>query len=232
MAAGSTSARRSAETKTRLPLDLDIFSPSRPTMPAAHVGLGERVLAGQHLRVRGAHLVVREGQVGTAALDVEGHAQVVQGDGDALDVPAGPAAAEGAAVPARLALTGGHPEHRVERVLLAGALRVAAALGGEQPHGLGVEVRDLTEVRVALHGEVHVAVEFVGGARVPEAFHERDDAGYRLDRPDVVLRGSMRRAVMSSRKRAVSRSASSVQSSPSRTARSSSGSSTSVTFWT
>lgn len=34
MAAGSTPARRSAETKTRLPFDFDIFSPLSATMPA------------------------------------------------------------------------------------------------------------------------------------------------------------------------------------------------------
>lgn len=84
--------------------------------------------------------MVREDQVGAAALEVEAHAEVVQGDGDALDVPAGAALSEAAAVPAGLALAGGHPQHRVEGVLLAGALGVAAAFGGEQAHGGGVEV--------------------------------------------------------------------------------------------
>lgn len=86
------------------------------------------------------------------------------------------------------ALAGGHPQHRVERILLARALRVAAALCGQQPHRLGVQVGHLAEVRVGLDGEVHIAVELVGGAGVPEAFDERDDARYRLHRADVVLR--------------------------------------------
>lgn len=133
--------------------------------------------------------MVREGEVGAAALDVEAHAEVVERDGDAFDVPARAALAQGGPVPARLARTGGHPEHRVEGVLLAGALRVAAALGGEQPHRLGIEAGDLAEVRVDVDGEVDVAVQVVGGARVPEAFDEGHDARYRLDRSDVVLRG-------------------------------------------
>ena len=44
--------------------------------------------------VRGAHLVVREYQVRAAGLDVEGVTEVLGGDRRALDVPAGPAAAE------------------------------------------------------------------------------------------------------------------------------------------
>ncbi len=152
-----------------------------------HIRLGEGVFAGQRLGVGGAHLVVREGEVGAAALHVEAHAEVVEGDGHALDVPAGAALAERGAVPAGLALAGGHPQHRVERVLLAGALGVAAALGGEQPHGLGVEPGDPAEVRVGLHGEVDVAVELVGGADVAQPLDEGDDAGYGFDGADVVL---------------------------------------------
>ena len=191
--AGSRPGRRrrgaAADTKTRLPLDLDIFSPSSATMPAWTYALAKGYSPVSDLGVRGAHLVVREGEVGAAALHVEAHAEVVEGDGDALDVPAGPAAAERAAVPARLALTGGHPQHRVEGVLLARAVGVAAALGGQQPHRLGVQAGHLAEVRVGLHGEVDVALELVRGARVPQPLDERHDAGYRLDGADVVLRG-------------------------------------------
>ena len=38
----------------------------------------------------------------------------------------------GAAVPGRLAVAGAAPQQRVERVALAGPVRVAAALGGER----------------------------------------------------------------------------------------------------
>ena len=97
-------------------------------------------------------------------------------------------AAQRAAVPARLALPGGHPEHRVERVLLTGPLGVAATLGGEQSHRFGVEAGHLAEVRVALHREVDVALEFVRRAAIPQPLDERHDAGYRFDSADVVLR--------------------------------------------
>lgn len=93
------------------------------------------------------------------------------------------------AVPAGLALAGGHPQHRVQRVLLARTVRVAAALGGQQPHGGRVEVGDPAEVRVGLDGEVDVPFELVGGTGVPQPLDERHDPGYRLDRADVVLRG-------------------------------------------
>ncbi len=101
----------------------------------------------------------------------------------------GRAFAQGGPVPARLARAGGHPEHRVEGVLLAGALGVAAALGGEQPHGRRVEAGDLTEVRVGVDGEVDVAFEVVGGARLPQPLDEGHDARYGLDGSDVVARG-------------------------------------------
>src|SRR5204863_6608640 len=54
-----------------------------------HVVPGERMLTGQRLGVRGAVLVVREDQVGTTALHVEGHAEPVQRDHAALHVPTG-----------------------------------------------------------------------------------------------------------------------------------------------
>lgn len=130
--------------------------------------------------------MVREDQVGAAALDVEGHAQVVECDGHALDVPARPAPAERAAVPARLALAGCHPEHRVDGVLLARAVRIAAAFGGQHPHGGRVQAGDLAEVPVGLDGEVDVAVDLVGGAELTEPLDDRDDAGYGLDRACVV----------------------------------------------
>ena len=65
--------------------------------------------------------MVREDQVAAAALDVERHAEVLQRDRGALDVPAGAAVAEGG-VPRGLARALGLPEQAVERVLLAGAV--------------------------------------------------------------------------------------------------------------
>lgn len=132
--------------------------------------------------------MVREGEVGAAALHVEAHAQVFEGDGHTLDVPAGAARAERGAVPVRLALAGRGPELGVERVLLAGPLRVAAALGRQQPHRLGVVAGDLTEVRVGLDGEVDIAFEFVGRAHVAQSLDQGDDLRDGLHGADVVLR--------------------------------------------
>ena len=98
----------------------------------------------------GAHLVVREDQVGAAALDVEGDAEVLQRDGGALDVPARAARAERAAVPRRLALALGPPQQRVERVALARPVGVAAALGEDLQHlARGSSSRHRAEPRVA-----------------------------------------------------------------------------------
>lgn len=143
-------------------LDLDIFA-VETDHAYVDVRLGERVLAGQRLGVRCAHLVVREDEVGAAALDVEAHAEVVQRDGHTLDVPARAAFAQEA--PSQLSSPGrAAVKHQVQRVLLAGALGVAAALGGEQAHRRRVEPGDLAEVRVGVDGEVDVAFEVVGGS--------------------------------------------------------------------
>lgn len=69
------------------------------------------------------------------------------------------------------------------------AVRVAPAFGGQHPHRGGVQVGHPAEVGVGLDGEVDVPFELVGGARVPQPLDQRDDAGYRLDGADVVLRG-------------------------------------------
>ena len=83
--------------------------------------------------VRRAHLVVREHQVAAARLHVEGRAEVLGGDRRALHVPAGPPGPE-ARLPGRLARPLRPPDERVERVLLAWPVRVAAALGGQLGH--------------------------------------------------------------------------------------------------
>ena len=89
--------------------------------------------------VRRAHLVVRELQVGAAALDVEGQPEGVAGDDRALDVPARAAPAERAAVPGGLAGALHAPQERVERGALAGPLGVSPALRGQRAHGVVVE---------------------------------------------------------------------------------------------
>ncbi len=165
--------------------------PVEPDHARVHVVPGERVLAGQRLRVGGAVLVVREDQVGAAALHVERGAEPVERDGAALDVPAGTARAE---VRGPRGLVGARhaPEQRVERVALAGAVRVAAALGEEPQHGLLVVVRlvaeptgdGVVEVQVGVLG----VVDPVGRAVRDELGDGLHDLRDRLDRADVLAR--------------------------------------------
>jgi hypothetical protein len=101
--------------------------------------------AGQGRAVPGAHLVVREDEVGAPALHGEGRGQVLQRDQGALDVPPRPAGPEGRPVPRGLARALDAPQQGVQRVPLAGALRVPAALGEDRQHLLRGEVGDVPE---------------------------------------------------------------------------------------
>ena len=98
-------------------------------------------------------LVMREGKVGAAAVDVDRSAQVAMHHGGALGVPTGTALAPGAR-PAGLAGLGGLPQGKVERVVL-----VLVLLDARANHKVvDVAARDLTVVGIAAHGKVHVAV--------------------------------------------------------------------------
>lgn len=169
-----------------------------------HAGVG--VVPGQGPAVHGGgvgggELVVREAQVGAAALDGERGGQVRAGDHGALDVPARPALAEGAAVPGGLPVTMHAPQQRVQRVALAGALRVAAALGEHRGHLVQRHGRDLAQPPVAgsLGGpdvEVDVAVGGVGVAGDPvgqaggqHGLHRVHHQVDRLGGTHVVVRG-------------------------------------------
>ena len=163
--------------------------------PGVHVHPGEHTL-GRGQRdpgVRRAHLVVREYQVRAAGLDVEGVAQVFGGDRRALDVPAGPAAPE-PGVPGRLAGPFRPPDQDVERILLAGAVRVAAALRGEFGHPAQVVPAGRAgpgkraESVVGRLGEVDVLVNVVQGAPVGHPGTEPLDDRQRLDCADQVGR--------------------------------------------
>ena len=96
-----------------------------------HVGPGERLGGGERLGVHGGVLVVREDQVAAAALHVEAHADGVQRDRGALDVPARAAGDAPRAGPRGLARALAAPQHRVQRLALARPVGVAAALGEE-----------------------------------------------------------------------------------------------------
>ena len=146
-----------------------------------------------------------------------------------------------AAVPGRLPRPAGPPQQRVQRVALAGPVRVAAALGEDRVHLLAGPAADLAEAR--LLGQVQIDV--LTAALVVRHRHRVGQPGLDQVRgrppairgmlsttPTYSRGGITRRAVMSAKKSAISRAARSRQSMPSRSARSSSGSSTSVTFCT
>ena len=135
--------------------------------------------------------MVREHQVAAAALDVEAHADGVQRDRGALDVPARPAGGPARAGPGRLAGPLAAPQQRVEPVALARAVGVAPALGEQPQHrrlvvaGLPAEAGRLRDVVVDVAGPV---VQDVGQALVEQRLDPADDPRDRLDGADVVLR--------------------------------------------
>jgi hypothetical protein len=95
-----------------------------------------------------------------ADLDGDRAVELPERDDGALDVPAGPAAADHA-VPRGLARALDAPQQRIQRVALAGTLRVAAALGGQRGHGGAVVaalVAELPGARLARARDVEVEV--------------------------------------------------------------------------
>ena len=117
-----------------------------------HPGVGETLVPGAG-GLGALVLVVREGQVGAAAVDVDRGAQIAAHHGGALGMPTGTALAPGAR-PAGLAGLGGLPQGKVERVVL-----VLVLLDARTHHQVvDVAARDLTVVGIAAHGKVHVAV--------------------------------------------------------------------------
>ena len=124
--------------------------------PVARVGLASAALGLGNLV-----FVVGEDQVLSAAVDVDGLAQVLVDHRGALDVPARTALAP-AGRPARLTRLGSLPEHKVQRVLLVlahadarAALQLLQRLVGE-----------LAIARVLAGAEQHVAVCLVGKALI------------------------------------------------------------------
>ncbi len=106
-------------------------------------------------------LVVRELQVGSAAVDVEALAQRGAAHGRAFDVPAGTSGAEGT-VPlglGRLLGLGGFPQHEVKRIVLA--LQHGHALAGAQL--VQRLARKLAVARELAHRVVHVAAAALVG---------------------------------------------------------------------
>src|SRR4029450_14162006 len=165
-AAGSWSRNRSRG-KTRLPRDLDIFSPWYRTMPVW-----------SQRRANGARLAGSDwarsdswGGVGGAAppaMEVDGAPEVAPGHGRALQVPAG-SAPPPRALPPRLPRLAALPDDEVQRVALARVAGVAAPLGQQLALGAGVEPGQLPEPRVGGDVEEQGAVDLVGVPAVDQA---------------------------------------------------------------
>ena len=83
--------------------------------------------SGRSLRLGRLALVVREDEIGAAAVQVDGRAELAHGKRRALDVPTRAARAP-ERLPGRLFRCRRLPEHEVERVILERILRPAAAL--------------------------------------------------------------------------------------------------------
>ena len=123
-------------------------------------------------------LVMREHQVGAAAVDIERQAQVLARHSRALDVPAGTALAP-RAFPRRLAGFGGLPQREVQMVALAifQALAVGAQLAMTAFHLVDVATGQRTVISVAAHAEINVALDLVRMAAIDEFLDEPDHLG-------------------------------------------------------
>ncbi len=126
-------------------------------------------------RLRRLVLVMGEGQVVAAGVDLEADAEHLLGHRRALDVPAGPPTAPRRVPRGVLALLLGLPEREVEWVLLA--------IGAFDPlplvHVVDRAVAQRAVVGVRAHPEVDVTVDRVGRAVVEQGLDEVLD---RLDR--------------------------------------------------
>src|SRR5207244_4739608 len=106
---------------------------------------------------------MRKDQVGTAAVDINLVAQVGERHGRALDVPARASFSPGTG-PARFVGRAFLPDQEIERVLLAGVVRVGAAFGGELDHLVATQAAQASVVGNAAHSKVHVATSVMAMA--------------------------------------------------------------------
>ena len=138
-------------------LDEAVVDPVPGEVLAEGLGLGPLVL------------VVGEGEVLAAAVDVEALAEQLQGHDHALGVPARPARAPGR-VPRGLPRLGLLPEHEVQRRALL-VLDLDAGSGAQRVQGLAGQRAVALD---ALGGEVDAIGGLVGPARVHEVADHRD----------------------------------------------------------
>ena len=127
-------------------------------------------------------LVVRENQVKTAGMDVDGLAEVLVRHSRALNVPARTALAAPRRIPCRFARLGSLPDREVHRVLLDLADRDARA-GLKLLHRL---MAQLAVLREGLGAEVNVAVlRNIGVAVLDQTLDNVDDGVHGLGRARV-----------------------------------------------
>ena len=135
--------------------------------------------------------MVRELQIRSAALDIKAGPEPVGRDGGTLDVPARTPRAK-RRFPGGLALAVGAPNERIQRIPLAGTVRVTAALGKEGLHLLARIIRLVAEVLRGLNGSVDVRelriVDNVGCIGVEKRLHHDRNLVDGLHRSDEVLR--------------------------------------------
>ena len=146
----------------------------------------ERPLAGGSLGLRPLRLVVGEGEIGAASVDLEAVAEVGHRHRRTLDVPSRPPW-----TPRRLprGLVGQRalPEHEVERIALPGHVRHVAALVGDREHLVPRHVRDLAEGRIGRDAEVDLAVGRVREPGVQQLLDEGDHLRHVLGRARQVV---------------------------------------------
>ena len=142
-----------------------------------HPVAGER-LAGERFALRDLALVVREDEVGTAAVEVDGRAVLVQDHRRALDVPARPTGAE-RRLPRPVRRRPKAATARSRAVATVRVVGVAAPLGRARA-SLRAIVRELPEVRALRDVEVHGTHRCVRAPGFEEPADEFDDTRHRL----------------------------------------------------
>ena len=115
--------------------------------------------------------VVRERQVGSADMKIDGRPERRQGHGRALRVPARTTRAPWAR-PCRLVAYRPLPQRRVERVVLVRIIRMATVLAGQLGGALSAQATTDRDFGAAV---VHRTVAHVGLIEVNELERERDD---------------------------------------------------------
>ena len=119
-------------------------------------------------------LMVREGEVGSATVNIDRHAQIAMHHGSALGVPTGTALAP-RRIPHRLTGLGGLPQSEVERIAL-----VLVLLDTRTHHQIvDIATRNLAIGGIAAHGKVHVTV--VGGVGMALLDQGLNHADHRAD---------------------------------------------------